>query len=155
MPLTERLTLVLEEARATVRQQHTDLQVVRANSNTLLSAAGVVAGLLAAVALRDGAYVTAWTWTTLALFAAVVALVLFVQWPRRFTFSVSADSLLGEGWSLDTRSDEDTMRHLAKYLAQHVDRNQPKISRMVQAYALGLLVFAAQLVSLFVDLATR
>ncbi len=153
--MPERLTLVLSEARDTVRQQHADLQGVRTNSANLLSASGVVAGLLASIALREDAPLTPWTFVSLGAFAVVAALVLFVQFPRKLVFSNDAHVLLGEEWQIDKRDDVETTRYLAGYLADNTARNQETIKWLFRAYATGLPVFAVQIGTLFADLATR
>lgn len=154
MTVDARLGLVLEESRATLRQQQSDLQAFRSQAGSLLSFAGLAAGVLGGLAIRDDAPLHGWTYAAAGCFAAVVLLVLFVLMPREFTFSNNAATMLTE-WDLETRSEDDTAKHLAQWLAKHADRNQPKIDWMGRAYSAAMLGFVAELVFLFLDLNGR
>lgn len=137
MGLSDRLALVLEEARAARRptsrpQQHANLP----------SAAGVVAGFLAALVLRDHARWTVWSCLALGSFGFVALLVVFVHWPRKVIFSNDPRKMLDE-WDLDNREDNDTTRLLAGFLADNVKTNQKIVDQITWAFAASMGFFSA------------
>jgi len=154
MALADRLVLVLEEARESMRTQQADLQAVRSNSANLLSAAGVVAGLLAALALRESARPSGWSHLSLGCFGLIALLVVSVHWPRKVIFSNDARTMLDK-WNLSERDDEATTRYLAGFLADNVEANQKTVDQMTWAFAAGMGIFVLQIASLFIDLITR
>lgn len=154
MALSDRLALVLEEARESMRTQQSDLQAVRTNSASLLSAAGLVAGLLAALLLREGATLGGWSYVTLSAFALMASLVVFIHWPRKVIFSNDARVMLDE-WDLKTRDDDSTTEYLAGFLADNVKANQEKVNQMTLAFAIILGLFIVEILALFIDLTTR
>lgn len=152
--ISAKLGLVLEEARAALAQQHADLSAVRSRTSTLLSFAALAAAFLGGLALRDDGPLRGWTYASSVAFAGVVLAVLYVNMPRTFTFSNDARTMLDD-WDLDDRTSDDTARHLAGFLAQHVTENQPRLDKLNMAYVAATGFFVLEVAFLFLDLRGR
>lgn len=149
-----RYGMVLEEARASLQRQQTDLAAVRAQAASLLSFAGVAAAFLGGLALRNDAPLERWTYASALAFCLVAASALFVLTPRTWIFSNDAARMLRD-WRLEERTPDDTAKHLAGWLAQHAARNRPKLKWLTWAYTVGIAAFAAEVLFLFLDLRGR
>lgn len=152
--ISANLGLVLEEARAALAQQHADLSAIRSRTSTILSFAGLAAAFFGGLALRDDGPLRNWTYASSAAFAGVVLAVVYVTLPRTFTFSNDARTMLDD-WDLEHRSADDTARHLAGFLAQHVAENQPRLDRLAWAYITATALFVMEVLFLFLDLRGR
>lgn len=153
MAVDDALAIVLEEARATMRQQQADLHAVRSQSSAVLSFAGLAAAFVGGLALRDDAPLSRWTYASAASFALVALCATFTMWPRVWIFSNDAAAMLR--WDLKAYGGDDTARHLATFLAQNSEVNSPKLARLTIAYSVGLVALVAELAFLFLDLAAR
>ena len=152
--INAKLRLVLEEARAALTQQQADLNAVRSRTSTILSFAGLAAAFLGGLALRGDAPLHGWTYGSAFAFAGVVVAVVYVNMPRTFTFTNDAGVMLDD-WQLEQRSSDDTAEHLARFLAQHVKENQPRLDRLGWAYVAATACFVLELAFLLLDLRGR
>lgn len=147
--ISDRHLLALEEARRGLDQQQADLNSLRDRSGNLLQFGGLAAAFVGSLAWRDAQAVTTWSVAAAATFAVLAVLVIYVLWPRYFTFSNDARIMLGNEWDL---TPAEIAEHLAVYLAGHADDNRRAIRRMMIAYETGMVAFLAEIAFLLIDL---
>ncbi|MEA2641070.1 MAG: hypothetical protein QOF51_2464 [Chloroflexota bacterium] len=148
-----RFTIALEEARRGLDQQQADLNSLRDRAGNLFQFGALSAGFIGAVALRGDADITRWTRGGMWAFAALAVLLVYVLWPRTFTFTNDARPILDHtDW--DRPSDE-IAEHLARHLENHNQRNQKRLNRMMTGYTAGMFALMAEVGCLLFDVMGR
>jgi hypothetical protein len=151
--VSDRYAIPLDEARRGLDQQQSDLNSLRDRAGNLLQFGALAAGFIGALVLRgDDAAITGWTIAGAVCFAAMSLLLVYVLWPRLFTFSNDARTLLKPEWD---RSDDDFAKYLATYLEDNSDENRTRIGRMTWAYTGALVALVGDIGCLLIDLLGR
>jgi hypothetical protein len=152
--------LAYAEALRAIEAQSGVLESVRSRAATVLSAAALVTAFLGGQALASPSLtngrierppLTAWSWTAISSFAAVVILSLLVLFPYKWLNQVSATKIMRDAATVRATV-TDVQRDLARYLDADRAKNQKLLWRLFVflggASALMLLEAIAWIVDL-------
>lgn len=144
--------LLLEEARRSIDRQSDRVQHVRERAVGLVGFGSVVA---AALGFDTGNELGAAGCVALGAFVVVAAVGLFVLYPRRFEFELSARRM--DEWFDDPANiGVHHMLHSAAVLHdEHRERNHEKLARLQSAIALGVLALSIETIALVIRLVLR
>lgn len=144
--------LILEEARRSIDRQSDRVQHVRERAVGLVGFGSIVA---AALGLDTGSKLGVAGYLALGAFVVVAAVGLFVLFPRRFEFELSARRM--DAWFDDPHnSGVHHMLHSAAVLHdEHHERNHLKLARLQGAIALGVAALSVETIALIVRLVLR
>ena len=143
-------SLALEEARRAA--EHPDAAIVRVRDRcTLVLARGAAAAaFLGGLAVNDNNHWGPWAWAALVAYVVAVATAVWVIWPRRLSVPPFPHQLIQ--WAESGASSADMERDLALYLELDYEEATPTISRMIQAYCCTIILVAAMIAALLMNL---
>ena len=142
--------IVYDEALRMVSEQRSTRDSLRTRAGILLAASSLVTSFLGGLALtryqetHPKAELTLVAWSGVVAFLAVVALVVLILAPWKWTFAVSPKILIEDHLKIASRRDPDKLRwFLAEWLEVHHDRNAKKLNRLFLLFVLacGLLIY--------------
>jgi hypothetical protein len=149
----ERLELVFDEATRAIELQSREVDEARARAGALLTAGAIVASFLGAQALEDqnpGNWGKAGT----AAFILLVAVVVYVMFPRRFSFVLGARHIIDNHIDTDDHpNDEDQLRWaLALELEDMHDGNERTRKRLGSGLAVGCVALGVEVLAWLIEI---
>ena len=140
----DRLDLVWQEAVRGLESQGRMIDEARARAGTLATAGSIVATFLGSQALTDQ-HKSAWGPIGTAGFVVLIAAVIYVLFPRSFTFVLSPRKVIGSHIDTEEGNDLDQMHWaLSEELEGYLDDNEVGRGRMSVALALACLALGVE-----------
>ncbi len=138
--------LIWEEAKRLLARQEAGLDALHTKAFGLLSVSGIIAGLFAGQVLTGpmGTGRTVAVGVALVSFAISAALVLYIQWPRKFDFSHDLDDWIKELEAGQPASMEEATYNLSRDLNSYRKRNQAKINDLYAWFSWTCVALAVQ-----------
>jgi hypothetical protein len=149
----ERLELVFNEATRAIELQSREVDEARARAGALLTAGAIAASFLGAQALEDqnpGNWGRAGT----AAFVLLIAVVVYVMFPRRWTFVLGASDIIEKHIDTDDHpNDEDQLRWaLALELEEAYDENERTRARLGLGLAVGCVALGLEVLAWLIEI---
>jgi hypothetical protein len=143
-------TLALDESVRAMAHQKATLDGLRTRAGTLVAAASIATSFLGgdAIASVDDSWSTA---LGVVLFVVVLACMIAILWPRRWDFTVSANTILGN----QRRVPADIATHevwVAQTLEAHFDANQVQLNQLMRLFRWGCIALTAETVAWFLPI---
>ncbi|MEV5002833.1 hypothetical protein [Nocardioides sp. LML1-1-1.1] len=146
--------LALEEARRELERQSSDIASLRDRAVTLLTIGGTLATILGGLATRGGAEVRPFTYAGVGLFCALAVVAVVVMTPRKVHFGQDPAKII-EAADVQGSSSDSLVRHMAEQMNEQYETNKPKVDQLTYWYTGAVVLFAAEVVALLLDLRGR
>jgi hypothetical protein len=134
--------LAYEQSLRAMDHQEATLDGLRSRAGTLLAVASLATSFFGVQALDEASD----TWATaiaIVLFLGVLTSVLYILWPRKWTFTLSAATILAN----QRKAPRELPAHyafLARSLERHQDTNQRKLNTLMKAFRVGSVALAVE-----------
>lgn len=152
--MSGRYDVALEEARRELARQAGDLASLRDRTVTLLTIGGTLATILGGLAIRDDAEMGPFTFAGVGLFCALALVAVVVMSPRNMHFGQDPSKVI-EAIEVDGSTPDAVARHLAEQMNEQYGMNKPKVDILAYWYTGAVVLFAAEVVALLLDLRGR
>ncbi len=141
--------LIWEEAKRLLARQEASLDALHTKAFGLLSVSGIIAGLFAGQVLTGpmGLGRAIAVGTALVSFAAGAALVLYIQWPRKFDFSHDLDDWIKELEAGQPAPLNEATYNLSRDLNSFRKKNQGKITDLYGWLSWTCVALAVQILA--------
>lgn len=141
--------LIWEEAKRLLARQEAALDALHTKAFALLSVSGIVAGLFAGQVLTGpmGTGRAVAVGVALTAFVISAALVLYIQWPRRFDFSHDLDDWIKELEAGQPAPMEEATYNLSRDLNRYRKTNQVKIDGLHAWFSWTSVALAVQILA--------
>lgn len=146
--------VALEEARRELARQAGDLASLRDRTVTLLTIGGALATILGGLAIRDDAEMGPFTYAGVGLFCTLALVAVVVMTPRSMNFGQDPSKVI-EAIEVEGSTADAVVRHLAEQMNEQYKRNTPKVDGLAYWYTGAVVLFAAEVVALLLDLRGR
>ena len=146
--------LALEATQRGVESQEKTLGQLRERAVKPVTLATAVAAFLGfKLGGDDAAAIDLWGAFVILSFVVVIGCAVFIDWPREWSWHLSAEVLLGDAWLGRDVSRTAYRRDYTEALEKSFDENETNLGRCFYAYRIALVALGAEVAALLMTLA--
>jgi hypothetical protein len=134
----------LEAQRALGAQQST-VDSAHARVGQVFTVAGIGTGFIGPAALDRHEGMPWLGWAALVLLVVTVVASVVIWWPRNWIWTNDAQLLASDDWA--GRSEDDVYRHLARFMAGHITRNEPPIKQLLLTLQVAMIAASLSVIA--------
>lgn len=148
--------LVFSESVRAVQDQAAVVDGLRSRAGLMISAASLVTGFFAGVALGTPEHLDLWGWVATGLFSSVAGISLWILWPRQeWAFTSDPTDLVRDYVDAPNVTLPRAERNLSIYLGQAFANNKAKLRWLFFWFEIACVLLVLEVVFWIVDIVTR